>query len=122
MSRQRIAIAGGAIAMVIVFAFSGRYDVFRDELYFWACARHLAWGYVDHPPLSIALMRLLGDHSWTWRLSAALAFGVAVMLLARQAAIMGASAWGVAVSVIASTFSPLLLAVAGYYSMNVLEI
>src|SRR5512137_3004407 len=35
-----------------------RYDWFRDELYYIACSRHLAWGYVDQPPLSIALLAL----------------------------------------------------------------
>jgi hypothetical protein len=28
----------------------------RDELYYVACANRLAWGYVDHPPLSIGLL------------------------------------------------------------------
>ena len=32
------------------------YGWFRDEFYYVACARHLAWGYVDQPPLSIAIL------------------------------------------------------------------
>jgi 4-amino-4-deoxy-L-arabinose transferase-like glycosyltransferase len=31
------------------------YGYFRDELYYLACADHLAWGYPDHAPLSIFL-------------------------------------------------------------------
>jgi 4-amino-4-deoxy-L-arabinose transferase-like glycosyltransferase len=37
------------------------YGIFRDELYYLACGRHLAWGYVDHPPV-VALMARVG--SW----------------------------------------------------------
>jgi hypothetical protein len=29
---------------------------FRDEFYYLACSRHMAWGYVDQPPLSIAIL------------------------------------------------------------------
>ena len=32
------------------------YGWFRDEFYYVACARRLAWGYVDHPPLAPALL------------------------------------------------------------------
>ena len=32
------------------------YGIFRDELYYLACARHLAAGYVDHPPLSMWIL------------------------------------------------------------------
>ena len=32
------------------------YGMFRDEFYYLACADRLAWGYVDHPPLSIFVL------------------------------------------------------------------
>ena len=38
---------------------SGRYGYFVDELYYIACSKHLAWGYVDQPPL-IAVITLVG--------------------------------------------------------------
>jgi hypothetical protein len=43
----------------------GEYGIFRDELYYLACGRRLAWGYVDHPPLVAVMARagqsLFGD-------------------------------------------------------------
>jgi hypothetical protein len=36
--------------------FAPGYGYFRDEFYYLACADHLAWGYVDHPPLSVLLL------------------------------------------------------------------
>jgi len=47
-------VIGGALALLTALlhgATAWRYGYFRDELYFIACAKHLAWGYVDQPPL-----------------------------------------------------------------------
>ncbi len=35
-------------------------DIYFDEAYYWQWARHLAWGYYDHPPLVAWLIAALG--------------------------------------------------------------
>jgi hypothetical protein len=119
---KRIPIIGAAAAAALVMAFSWRYGIFRDELYYLACARRLAWGYVDHPPLSIALLRLFGENLLAIKVPGALALALTVFLIGREAASRGADSWETAVTVSAAGLCPLFLAIAGIYSMNVLEI
>jgi len=45
-------------ALLVHLLTNGRYGYFRDKLYYIACGRHLDFGYVDQPPLSILLLRL----------------------------------------------------------------
>src|SRR5690349_24692903 len=60
-----------------------RYGIFRDEMYYYACSEHLAWGYVDQPPL-IAVVIWLTRHL----------FGSSVFALRLPAAVAGAAlAW-----------------------------
>jgi len=73
-----------AIALLVHLLTNGRYGYFRDELYYLACARHLDFGYVDQPPLSILLLRfseaLFGDSLLAIRVLPALAGAATVAL------------------------------------------
>ena len=115
-------VIAGLAATCLILAFGPRYGIFRDELYYWACARRLAWGYVDHPPFSIAVMRLMGDSLFMMKVPAAVAFGLSVFLTARTAGALGARRWGTMLVAVATGLCPLLAAIAGLFSMNVLEI
>jgi hypothetical protein len=55
--RLWLLVAGAAVLHVST---AWRYGYFRDELYFIACAKHLAWGYVDQPPLVAVAAWLAG--------------------------------------------------------------
>jgi hypothetical protein len=48
-----------AVAKLAIHLYANRYyRYFIDELYYLDCGRHLAWGYVDQPPLIAAIARL----------------------------------------------------------------
>ncbi len=75
----------------LALAAIGRFGWFRDELYYVACSDHLAAGFVDHPPLSIFILKLVrlffGDSLASVRLLPALgsaAFVLLAALIARE--------------------------------------
>ncbi|MGC4064903.1 MAG: glycosyltransferase family 39 protein [Polyangiaceae bacterium] len=121
----RIAIAMGATASAIHLSTAAGYGWFRDELYYVACGEHLAFGYVDHPPLVALLartVRLLGHESPIGlRAFAAMVGGATVALTGIMAAQFGAGAFGVALAALCALVAPLILSVNGFFSMNVLD-
>jgi hypothetical protein len=125
--------AGRAVAVLFALAALGllvavlpRYGWFRDEFYYLNCAERLAWGYVDHPPLSVALLALVravaGESLWAVRLVPALAFAATVYATVRLARRLGAGAGGQALAGTAMLGGPVFIGMAHVYSMNALEL
>jgi hypothetical protein len=119
-------VAVPAAKLLLHLATLRGYGVFRDELYYLASTDHLAWGFVDHPPLSIALLALvtglLGESLPAVRLVPALAGAGAVLVVGLTARRLGAGAFGQAVAMVAALAAPLYLALHHIYSMNALDV
>lgn len=115
-----------AVAVLAVhLAWLTRYGWFRDELYYLSCAKRLAWGYVDQPPLSIALLALVravaGESLAAFRLVAALAGSGVALLAAGIARELGGRRYAQVLAAFTAVFAPMSLGVAHFYSMNVLD-
>jgi 4-amino-4-deoxy-L-arabinose transferase-like glycosyltransferase len=103
----------------------GGYGYFRDELYYIACSQRLDWGYVDHPPLSILILRLnrllLGDSLFALRLLPALAGAGLVWLAALLAREMGGKEQAQFLAALGVLIAPICLGMGDFYSMNAFE-
>jgi Dolichyl-phosphate-mannose-protein mannosyltransferase len=104
-----------AVFIAVELAVSGRYGFLQDELYFIVAGHHLAFGYVDQPPLAPLLTRVtavLGVSPTAIRIAPALAGGVVVVLTARLAALFGAGRFGRVLAALAAACAPVVLALA----------
>ena len=113
------------IALIVHFLTNSRYGYFRDELYYIACARHPALGYVDLAPLSALLLRIelaiFGDSLFALRLFPALASAGTVWLTGVIARQLGGRAWAASLASIGSLSALVFLALGNVYSMNIFE-
>src|SRR3990172_9468619 len=102
------------------------YGVFRDELYYLACAQHLDWGYVDHPPLvavfAWVVLRLLGPSLFALRLLPAVAAGVLVLLSATIARQLEGGRFAQMLAGVAVALAPQYLGMLSIYSMNAFDL
>ncbi len=116
-----------AVKLLAHLATTGRfgYEYFVDELYFDACGRHLAWGYIDMPPLHPALTAVvratLGDSLFAIRLLPALAGAALVLLTGLLARDLGGGRGAQLLSAIAVTVAPIFLVAHSFSSMNAWE-
>jgi hypothetical protein len=123
--------AGSVVALVaavklVVHLYAGRhYGYFVDELYYLACSQHLAWGYVDQPPLIAFVAKisrsLLGDSLSAIRLLLALAGAAMVLLTAWMAREMGGQRFAQGLAGLCFLLAPGFLAIDHFLSMNAFE-
>ncbi|HLY78443.1 MAG TPA: glycosyltransferase family 39 protein, partial [Caulobacteraceae bacterium] len=128
-------VAGGLAVVVLVAAVkllvhlvtTGRfgYSYFVDELYYLACARHLAWGFVDMPPLFPAIVAAihatLGDSLLALRLLPALAGAALVLMTGLMARDLGGRRFAQGIAALAVLVAPIWLALHSIDTMNALD-
>lgn len=111
------AIAGATTLLLVLVG--GRYGFHRDELYFLEASKHMAWGYVDQPPLSVALIWLsrnvFGESAFGIRLLPAVASGATVLVTVLLTRELGGGRFPQTLAALCTAFSPLVL-VSGHLS------
>jgi hypothetical protein len=124
---ERLAEWAPAVGILLFhLAFLPGYGVLRDELYYIACGRRPAWGYVDHPPLvgwvAWLVAHVAGESHLALRVVAALAMAATVWLAGRIALSLGGGPFAVALAGIATGLAPVALSLGSYYSMNAFDL
>jgi hypothetical protein len=120
-----ILVGLAAIALLLHFAGSGRYGFFRDELYYIACGDHLAWGYIDQPPLIAVVARLsrllLGASLSDFRFFPALAGACLILAAGWMTRELGGGRFAQILAGITTLLAPVYLAFGSFLSMNAFE-
>jgi hypothetical protein len=125
--RGLLADVAPAVGLLLFhLAFLPGYGVFRDELYYMACGRHPAWGYVDHPPLvgwiAWVVRHVVGDSHLALRVVAAVAAAATVFVAARIAKELGGGLFARLFTGVVMALLPIALALGSVYSMNVFDL
>jgi len=109
----------------LVAMINGGYGIFRDELYYIACANHPDFGYVDHPPLSIWILSawkfIFGDSLFSIRVLPALCSGVTIFFIGKLAEEFGGQKYAIILACVSSMLTPIFLGFFSVYNMNVFD-
>ncbi|HKT68148.1 MAG TPA: glycosyltransferase family 39 protein [Terriglobales bacterium] len=119
-----VAYVAGALLLLHLLTAS-RYGYFGDEMYHMACGEHLAWGYVDQPPL-IALVAWLVRHTLGTSLLAirfvpALAGAAAVLITGSIARELGGGRFAQTLATLCVACSSVYLILNYLFTMNAWE-
>jgi 4-amino-4-deoxy-L-arabinose transferase-like glycosyltransferase len=120
-----LALAILPVALLLLTLRTPGYGYFIDEFYYIACAKRLTFGYVDHPPLAPALLAgvraVLGESLLAIRFLAFLAAGATVWVTSLIVRQLNGGRYAAVLAGLATGFSPVLLALGSFYSMNAFE-
>ena len=105
--------------------FNNRYAYFRDEFNYLSSGDHLAWGYVDQPPLLPFMVRVsrevLGDSLRAIRFLPALAISLTIILTALIAREFEGKRFALILTAITLVIAPMYLSDASLVTTNCLE-
>ena len=114
-----------AAVLVLQLATANRYGYFGDEMYHMACGEHMAWGYVDQPPLIAVFAwltrHLFGTSLFAIRLFPAMASFVLVWLTGVLARELGGGRFAQALAALCSACAGVYLILGHLFTMNVFE-
>jgi len=115
-----------ALFKILLYIIAGaNYGYFRDELYFLACADHLAWGYPDHAPLGVFLTwfsrGIFGDSLYAIHLLPALAGALKIILTGLIVREFGGRHLAMLLACLCVLAAPVYLGIDLLLSMNVYE-
>src|SRR6202166_4489693 len=124
-SAMAIILAIALAKLIFHIYFNNRYGYFRDEFDYLSCGDHLAWGYVDQPPLIPFLIHisraLFGDSLRAIRLVPALASSLLVIQAAMIARAFGGRRFALLLTAITIVIAPQYLSNGSLLGTNCLE-
>jgi hypothetical protein len=132
--RRLKAIASTDVGLLVLFGVAvvllhilvnGRYGFHRDELQTFSNARHLAWGYIEYPPMTAVIGRaelaLFGDSLRGFRFFPALTQGLVFVLTGLVARALGAGREAQLIAAIGAVIGGAPLFYGGFLSYTSLD-
>ncbi|MEJ2618349.1 MAG: glycosyltransferase family 39 protein [Ignavibacteriaceae bacterium] len=112
--------------LILIVATAGHYGFFGDELYYFACSKHLAFGYVDQPPLVAILTfistTIFGETIIGLRFMSGLFGAFTVLFTAKIAEETGGGKYSRALAALSICFGLAFPALSSFFSMNPVDI
>lgn len=131
LTRAELTSANAILAYLALVDFvahmlvAGNYGYFRDELYYMAGGRRLAFGYVDFPPaiafLAAILHALTGDNLVALHVIPALAGACLVVVTGLMARELGGGRFAQALAALGTLVTAVFLATSSIFSMDILD-
>ncbi len=112
--------------LLLTLVTAGRYGFFGDELYYFACSKHLDFGYVDHPPV-VALLTfvgttIFGETIFGLRFLSGIAGAATVLLSSKIAGALGGGKLSKSLAALSICFAIAFPAMSSFFSMNPVDI
>jgi hypothetical protein len=120
-----LVLACAGLDLALHLATANRYGIFRDEMYALDCGRHLAWGYVDCPPVGALIAwvarHFLGTSLFAIRFLPALAGAATAWATGQLAREMGGRAWAQGLAALAFCVVPIYALLDHWLTLNAFE-